>query len=67
VLREAVLIIEELLDSELDIERLEGVKLDATAELMATDDTTTGLGLLPPPPPPPPQPTNSSTLPRITP
>jgi len=59
---------EELLDTELDTETLEGITLDAIEELVATDETGAGLDLLPPlPPPPPPQPTNSSALPRITP
>lgn len=72
-MRETELLEEELLetelDTELDTETLEGITLDATAELMATDETAAGLDLLLPlpPPPPPPQPTNSSALPRITP
>jgi hypothetical protein len=67
VVREAELFEDELLDTE----RLEGITLDATEELIATDETAVGLDLFPPPPPPPPlpppQPTNSSALPSTNP
>lgn len=59
---------EELLATELDTDRLEGVILDATEELMATDETAVGLDLLlPPPPPPPPHPTNPKDTLKISP